>query len=138
VIEARIFCEQHRGSIQVKPDCLVCHTVEALEFYKTEEQRLCGEVARLRAAALNDPLGISFITVSSTGAAKYIIKHFKPTAVKDWKLSYSPLPSDIFWENLTTNTAKWYLRWIFVNLTLFTILFVFTTPAYVLTVIRYV
>lgn len=136
VIEARIYCEQHRGSIKVRPNCLACHTVEALEFYKVEEQRLCGEVARLRAAALNDALGISFITVSSTGAAKHIIKHFKPSCVKDWKLSYSPLPSDIFWENLTTNTAKWYLRWIIVNALLFMFLFAFTTPAYLVTVIR--
>lgn len=136
VIEARIYCEQHRGLIQVKPDCMRCHTSEALEFYKAEEQRLCGEVARLRAASLNDPLGIAFITVASTASAKQVIKHFRPTAVKDWKLSYAPLPSDIFWENLTTNTAKWYLRWIIVNAVLFMFLFLFTTPAYIVTLLR--
>ncbi|XP_070501555.1 calcium permeable stress-gated cation channel 1 [Chironomus tepperi] len=136
VIEARIYCEQHRGSIKVKPNCFTCNTVEALEFYKAEEQRLCGEVARLRAIALNDALGIAFISVSSTGAAKQVIVHFKPTAVKDWKLSYSPLPSDIFWENLTPNTAKWYLRWIIVNAILFLFLFLFTTPAYLVGILR--
>lgn len=54
---------------------------------------------------MNDALGIAFITVSSTTTAKQMIVHFEPTATKDWKLSYSPLPSDIFWENLTTNTG---------------------------------
>lgn len=56
VIEARIYCEQHRG-IKARTSCFTCKTVEALEFYKAEEQRLCGEVARLRSASLNDPLG---------------------------------------------------------------------------------
>jgi calcium permeable stress-gated cation channel len=107
VVEARIYCEQHRGSIKARPSCCTCATVEALEFYKNEEQRLCGEVARLRAAALNDPLGIAFITVSSTSTAKQLIAHFKPTAVKDWKLTFAPAAGDIFWENLTSQTAGW-------------------------------
>lgn len=136
VIEARIYCEQHRGKITARTGCCTCDTVEALEFYKSEEQRLCGEVARMRSAALNDPLGIVFITVPSTATAKQMIIHFKPTATKDWKLTYSPLPSDIFWENLTTNTAKWYLRWILVNAMLFFFLFLFTTPAYIVTLLR--
>lgn len=78
VIEARIYCEQHRGKIQARPRCFTCDTVDALEFYKGEEQRLCGEVARLRSAALNDPLGIAFVTVSSTSVAQQMIAHFKP------------------------------------------------------------
>jgi hypothetical protein len=136
VIEARIYCEQHRGNLTARTGCCTCDTVEALEFYKSEEQRLCGEVARMRSAALNDPLGIVFITVNATSTAKQMILHFKPTAVKDWNLSYSPLPGDIFWENLTTNTAKWYLRWIIVNAILFVILFLYTTPAYIVTLLK--
>lgn len=89
VIEARIYCEQHRG-IKARSSCLTCDTVDALEFYKSEEQRLCGEVARLRAAALNDPLGIAFVTVPSTSAARQMIAHFRPSSVKDWQLTYAP------------------------------------------------
>lgn len=129
VIEARIYCEQHRG-IEARTSCFTCSTIDALEFYKGEEQRLCGEVARLRAAALNDPLGIAFVTVSATSVAKQMIAHFKPSSVKDWTLTYAPAPSDIFWENLSTNSAKWYLRWIVVNLIMFMFLFFITTPAY--------
>lgn len=92
VIEARIYCEQHRG-IKARPSCFTCDTVDALEFYKMEEQRLCGEVARLRSAALNDPLGIAFVTVSSTSVAKQMIAHFKPSTIKDWILTYAPAPS---------------------------------------------
>lgn len=130
VIEARIYCEQHRG-VKVRPSCFTCDTLDALDFYKSEEQRLCGEVARMRSAALNDPLGIAFVTVSSTSVAKQMIAHFKPTSIKDWNLSYAPAPGDIFWENLTTDTRKWWLRWIVVNLIMFLFLFFLTTPAYV-------
>lgn len=136
VIEARIYCEQHRGHLTARTGCCTCDAVEALEFYKSEEQKLCGEVARMRSAALNDPLGIVFVTVNSTATAKQMILHFKPTAVKDWKLTYSPLPSDIIWENLTTNTARWYLRWIIVNAILFFFLFLYTTPAYIVTLLK--
>lgn len=38
---------------------------------------------------------------------------------------------DIFWENLSTNTAKWYFRWIGINSILFLFLFFLTTPAYI-------
>lgn len=86
VIEARIYCEQHTG-VKLRPSCFTCDTIDALEFYKAEEQRLCGEVARLRSAAMNDPLGITFVTVSSTSVARQMIAHFKPSSAKDWTLS---------------------------------------------------
>ena len=130
VIEARIYCEQHRG-IKARAGCLTCKTVDALEFYKNEEQRLCGEVARLRSAALNDPVGVAFVTVSSTSVANQMIAHFKPSTVKDWILTYAPAPADIFWENFSTNTAKWYFKWVGVNSVLFLVLFFLTTPAYI-------
>lgn len=134
VIEARIYCEQHRG-IEARPSCFTCQTVDALEFYKQEEQRLCGEVARLRSAALNDPLGIAFVTVSSTSVAKQMIAHFKPSSIKDWTLSYAPAPSDICWENLSMDSVHWYCRWITVNSILFLFLFFLTTPAYVVQIL---
>jgi hypothetical protein len=90
VIEARIYCEQHRG-ITAKPACLTCETVDALEFYKAEERRLSGEVARLRSAAMNNPVGIAFVTVSSTQVAQQMIAHFEPSSIKDWNLTYAPV-----------------------------------------------
>lgn len=133
VIEARIYCEQHRG-IEARPGCFTCETVDALEFYKNEERRLSGEVARLRSAAMNDPVGITFVTVSSTQVAQQMIAHFQPSSVKDWHLSYAPTPDDINWENLSINTAKWYVRWFAVNTLLFLVLFFLTTPAYIVQV----
>ncbi|CAO1329711.1 unnamed protein product [Diamesa tonsa] len=136
VIEARIYCEQHRSLIEAKPNCFSCDKVDALEYYKSEEQRLCGEVARMRSAALNDPLGIAFVTLSSTTAAQQMMLHFQPSTIRNWNLSYAPAPSDIFWENLTTSTASWYLRWCVVNFILFIILFFLTTPAYIVNIVN--
>lgn len=65
-----------------------------------------------------------------------MIAHFKPSSIKDWSLNYAPAPADLFWENLSTNTAKWYLRWIGVNSILFLFLFFITTPAYMVQILR--
>lgn len=73
--------------------------------------------------------GLAFITVSTADSAQMIIKHFKPGTYRPWALCFAPNPSDIFWENLSDNTASWYIRWIIVNLSLFIFLFFLTTPA---------
>lgn len=135
VIESRIYCEQHRG-IQARVGCLSCQTIDALTYYKTEEQRLCGEVARLRSAALNEPLGIAFVTFDSTEIARHVIKSFRPTSKIFWELQYAPTPGDIFWENLSRNSLNWYFKWIGVNMVLFLVLFFLTTPAYIVQIIK--
>lgn len=135
VIEARIYCEQHRG-IQARVSCLSCQTTDALTYYKNEEQRLCGEVARLRSAALNEPMGIAFVTFDSTEIARHVIKSFRPTPKIFWELQYAPAPADIFWENISTNSFNWYFKWIVVNAILFLVLFFLTTPAYIVQMMK--
>lgn len=132
-VEARIYCELHRnrGPLLASPSCFTCQAIDALEFYQDRESQLGGEVARLRASALNDPLGIAFITVSSTIAAKNIIMHFKPGSYREWTLSYAPAPSDIFWEHLNVSASRWYVKWAVVNCILFLFLFFLTTPIYI-------
>lgn len=135
VIEARIYCEQHRG-IEARDGCLTCKKVDALNYYKTEEQRLCGEVARLKAACLNDSLGIAFVTFDSTQIAKEVITSFKPASSKDWVLSYAPSPSDIFWENLSVDSFNWYFKYSMVNAILCIFLFFLSTPTYIVQIIK--
>lgn len=132
-LEARIYCEIHRNryAILAQPNCFSCKSVDALEYYHDREQQLSGEVARLRASALNAPLGIAFITVSTPIAARNIIMHFKPGTYREWNLSFAPAPSDIFWEHLNVGSSRWYVKWAFVNIILFLILFFLTTPIYV-------
>ncbi|XP_058458153.1 calcium permeable stress-gated cation channel 1-like [Malaya genurostris] len=131
IVDARIYCEVHRNRdrtpIQAKTRFFTCEKVDALEYYKEEEARLAGQVSRLRASALNEPLGIAFITLNSAQEAQYVILHFKPT-YRNWDMTFAPAPSDIFWENLSIDTAQWYCKWITVNLILFLFLFFLTTP----------
>lgn len=135
VIEARIYCEQHRG-IQARDGFCSCKKIDALNHYKAEEQRLCGEVARLKSATLNESLGIAFVTFDSTEVAKSVISSFKPSSTKDWVLSFAPSPSDIFWENLSIDSFNWYFKYIIVNAALFLFLFLFTTPTYIVQMIK--
>lgn len=132
-VEARIYCEMNRNPYPVlaSPAFFSCKSVDGLEYYSEREAQLSGEVARLRAAALNDPLGIAFITVSTPVEARNVIQHFKPAMYRDWKLSYAPAPSDIFWEHLNVGASHWYLKWACVNLVLFFFLFFLTTPIYI-------
>lgn len=133
-IEARIYCEQHQNKV---PPIEIRHRFgckihkDSLQYYKEAEQKLCGEVARLKSAALNDPLGIAFVTVSSSQAAKHVINYFQPSSMRNWTLNYAPTPADINWHNLTSETGGWWCRWGLVNLILFIVLFFLTTPTYV-------
>ncbi|XP_055584983.1 CSC1-like protein 1 [Uranotaenia lowii] len=132
IADARVYCEVHRNRdrepIEARPSCFSCQTVDALEYYKEEEARLAGQVSRLRASALNEPLGIAFITLNSAREAQHVILHFKPGTYRNWDLTFAPAPSDIFWENLSIDTAQWYCKWITVNFVLFLFLFFLTTP----------
>lgn len=139
VRDARIYCEIHKTPgqpIKAMPKCYTCNTVDALEYYQEKELQLGGEVARLRASALNSPLGIAFITTSTTAEAQNIIIHFKPGTYREWTLSYAPAPSDIYWEHLNVSASSWYVKWACVNLILFLVLFFLTTPIYVVNLMK--
>jgi len=44
-------------------------------------------------------------------------------------VDYAPMPSDIFWENLSIPRPCWYLNAVLINCALGLILFFLTTPA---------
>lgn len=137
-VEARIYCELHRDPFPVlaTPTRCGCATVDGLEFYGGREEQLSGEVARLRAAALNDPLGIAFVTVSTPVEARNVIQHFRPGTYREWNMSYAPAPSDIFWEHLSVSSSHWYVKWSCVNAVLFFFLFFLTTPVYIVNLLN--
>lgn len=86
-------------------------------------------MARLTAAALNEPLGTAFLTVSTVVEAQNIVSHFTPGTYRQWNLSFAPSPDDLFWENLNVSKSRWYIKWATVNISLFVVLFFLTTPA---------
>lgn len=133
ILEARLYCENHRDreSIKVRPEICSCKKENAYEYYQREERKLAGDVARLKASALNEPLGIAFLTVSTVNEAQNVISHFSPGTYRQWGLTFAPSPDDIFWENLNISRSRWYLKWSAVNIVLFIVLFFLTTPAIV-------
>ncbi|ALC40565.1 CG11210 [Drosophila busckii] len=138
VREARIYCEQHRNrdTLMAKPEMCSCKKENAYEYYQREERKLSGDVARLRAVTLNEPLDIAFLTVSTVQEAQNIVTHFTPGTYRQWDLMFAPSPDDIFWENLNVNRSHWYLKFVCVNVVLFIVLFFLTTPAMVVNMLN--
>lgn len=138
-VDARIYCEHHREPYPVLASPQVCGcsaSVDGLEYYRQREEQLSGEVARLRAAALNDPLGIAFVTVSTPVEARNVIEHFRPGTYREWQMGFAPAPSDIFWEHLSVSSSHWYVKWTCVNAVLFMFLFFLTTPVYIVNLLN--
>ncbi|XP_049826808.1 calcium permeable stress-gated cation channel 1 [Aethina tumida] len=135
VHEARVYCISNMKpdkTIKVQPygciACCRCNTVNALEYYTNEEQRLNTLVSAERARALRNPLGIAFVTISSDEMAHHIVKSFEPGSLRHWNIIKAPTPSDINWENLEISYKNWYSKAILINLILFLLLFFLTTP----------
>ncbi|KAJ8972009.1 hypothetical protein NQ317_000655 [Molorchus minor] len=132
--EARLYCLTNlsKGEIKVQPygciACCSCKTVNALDYYTKEEERLNELVTQERVRALQSPLGIAFVTLSSAEMAHHVIKSFQPGSHRNWVITKAPSPSDINWENLEISYRNWYSKAIVINFLLFIILFFMTTP----------
>ncbi|KAH8234245.1 hypothetical protein KR038_004671, partial [Drosophila bunnanda] len=138
VHEARLYCEHHRDkdTLMAKPDMCSCKKENAFEYYQREERKLAGDVARLRASTMNEPLDIAFLTVSTVQEAQNIVTHFTPGTYRQWHMMFAPSPDDLFWENLNVNKSHWYLKFFCVNVVLFLVLFFLTTPAMVVNLLN--
>ncbi|XP_059366703.1 CSC1-like protein 1 [Carassius carassius] len=53
--------------------------------------------------------------------------------VNKWKVNYAPHPYNIYWENLSINWWRWWLRFTLLNVALFLLLFFLTTPSIIIT-----
>lgn len=139
VSAARSYCEIHKNrgtTVRVVPDCCTFKSMDALEYYRDKEFRLCGEVARLKASALNDPLGIAFVTFTTTEMAQHVVQHFRPSPYHEWVITFAPSANDLYWENLGVTSGQWYCKWATVNLGLFLFLFFLTTPVMIVNIFK--
>lgn len=140
--EAKVYCEiHHKDNLKAYLKggfvcCCCCPSVDALEYYSSEDVRLTETVKYYRELALSEPLGIAFVSLESSKEAKLIVKLFFPGTHREWILSEAPAPSDLFWENLGVETKYWYLKAILVNIILFIILFFLTTPAVIVNMLN--
>lgn len=137
--EAKMYCIiNHKPDLKVQPyGCIVCcpwKTKNAQEYYSDLESRFTELEISERRKALNDPLGIAFVTVSSEESAKHIINSFQPGSFRHWLITKAPSPSDINWENLEISYRNWYSKAILINVILFLLLFFLTTPVIVVNI----
>ncbi|XP_060537131.1 calcium permeable stress-gated cation channel 1 [Cylas formicarius] len=142
VHEAKHYCTSNPQKVNIKVQpygCIVCcpwKTVNALEYYTREEQRLNDLVCSERRNALSRPLGIAFVTLSSEEMAQHVIRSFQPGSLRHWLIAKAPSPSDINWDNLEISYRHWYSKAIIINLLLFLILFFLTTPVNVVNILN--
>lgn len=143
--QARLYCESYarrRQPLKMYPyPCgqivgCCCHTVDAQEFYATEELRLTALVDEEKKVALARPLGMAFVTLGTPGAARTMKRQLRLSPAIKWSVNYAPAPSDIFWENLSVARPCWYLNAILINMALGVTLFFLTTPAVIVTTLN--
>ncbi|XP_019374296.1 PREDICTED: calcium permeable stress-gated cation channel 1 [Gavialis gangeticus] len=137
---ARIFC------------CRICgfELVDAEQYYGELEEKLTDEFNAERNRITLKRLDMAFVTFQDERMTAVILKDYGrihcrkhpqqssvTTVVKShcWGVRYAPAPSDIIWENLSVRGASWWMRFIFLNICLFILLFFLTTPAIVVNTI---
>ncbi|XP_024880459.1 CSC1-like protein 2 isoform X2 [Temnothorax curvispinosus] len=146
VEQARLYCESYakkREPLKMYPyPCgqILGHCctkqVDAQEFYANEEIRLTALVEEEKNVALSKSLGVAFVTLGTPGAAKTLRKQLRSSPNIKWIVDYAPMPSDIFWENLSIPRPCWYLNAVLINCALGLILFFLTTPAVIVTTVN--
>ncbi|XP_018312441.1 CSC1-like protein 2 isoform X1 [Mycetomoellerius zeteki] len=144
--QARLYCESYakkREPLKMYPyPCgqilgYCCNKqVDAQEFYANEEIRLTALVEEEKNVALSKTLGVAFVTLGTPGAAKTMRKQLRSSPNIKWIVDYAPMPSDIFWENLSIPRPCWYLNAVLINCALGLILFFITTPAVIVTTVN--
>lgn len=139
--EAKSFCiMNNEHDMRVQPHgCIICcpwKTKNALEYYINEEERLHNLVIEKRREAVQQPLGIAFLTFNTEEAAQYVVQSFVPGTRFHWSVAKAPAPPDILWENLQISSRNWYSKAILINCFLFVILFFLTTPAIVVSLLN--
>ncbi|XP_043589915.1 calcium permeable stress-gated cation channel 1 isoform X2 [Bombus pyrosoma] len=139
--QARLYCENYarrREPLKMYPypcgqviGCCCKNQVDAQEFYTNEEMRLTALVEEEKKVALSRPLGVAFVTL-----AKAMRKYLCSLPSTKWVVDYAPMPSDIFWENLSIPRPCWYLNAVLINFSLGIVLFFLTTPAVIVTALN--
>ncbi|XP_071775116.1 CSC1-like protein 1 [Centroberyx gerrardi] len=142
--------------------CPNCEEVDAIEYYHSQEADLLKQVREQIELVPQRPLGMAFVTLESEATAKYILKDFNaldcggrnssdgrsrcccgrepqpsansgPLKVRNWRVSYAPHPKNVYWDNLSVQGVRWFLRWVLLNFFLFFLLTFLTTPSIIMT-----
>jgi len=138
--------------------CLLCPfctsgNVDAHEFYLEQERQLKQSVEFEKVRLQSKAIGVAFVTFATLPEAKQVNKdHQKitrlfnsnpPTSSLDnlinpgvWDVRFAPPPEDIYWENLSRQRHFRLLKVWISNIILFIVLFFFTSPAYIISLLE--
>ncbi|XP_043261646.1 calcium permeable stress-gated cation channel 1 [Colletes gigas] len=144
--QACLYCENYakkREPLKMYPypcgqviGCCCKHQVDAFEFYHNELIRLSVLVEEEKRKTLSRPIGVAFVTLGTSGAARTMRKQLNSSPSIKWVVNYAPTPSDIFWENLSIPRPCWYLNAVLINFALGIVLFFLTTPAVIVSALN--
>eukprot|EP00095_Tigriopus_kingsejongensis_P009316 snap_masked-scaffold320_size207635-processed-gene-1.8 protein:Tk09316 transcript:snap_masked-scaffold320_size207635-processed-gene-1.8-mRNA-1 annotation:"hypothetical protein L798_12217" len=129
------------------PRC--CPSVDALNFYQNEEERLGREVEEEKVRIRTKSIGMAFVTFAELSEAKQVKRDFQAQCYRcfaspptsslssqmepyNWSVRFAPPPEDIYWENLKDTHRLFFMKALMINIVLFVVLFFFTSPAYIL------
>ena len=132
---------------------MVCmDKVDVAEYYTEKEDQLRAEVEKETELAHHKPLGMAFVPFSSINHSKKVrdahteaswwefcrrsppMSPLSPSLRPElWRVSYAPLPSDIYWKNLSDKRNWLTTKKIIAGLLLFIIALFLTTPEYIVT-----
>ncbi|KAG5276933.1 hypothetical protein AALO_G00111550 [Alosa alosa] len=134
--------------------CHACQEVDALDYYSSQGAVLLEEVKKQKQEVPQHPLGMAFVTMHTESMANYILKDFnavdcsggggrepQPSAnsasldVRNWRITRAAHPSNVYWENLSVQGFRWWLRVFLINIIIFIMLFFLTTPSVVISTI---
>ena len=160
------FCENYQRKmgkpLEMNPHscgllCSACpcqsSNVSAMEFYRDQEKFFRTSVEIEKTQLQNSAIGIAFVTFSNLTDAKRINRdHAKivsclssspagsslDAVIKPakWDVRFAPPPEDIYWENLNKRQHFRSLKVWLVNTILFLVLFFFSSPAYIMSVLE--
>uniref|UniRef100_A0A8C7QG56 Transmembrane protein 63A n=1 Tax=Oncorhynchus mykiss TaxID=8022 RepID=A0A8C7QG56_ONCMY len=123
---------------------------------RESQERGCGIWAR--ELVPQHPLGMVFVTLQSEAMATYILKDFnaldcgngdsavrcgcgrepQPSScsatlkVRNWRVDYAPHPRNVYWDNLSVQGFRWWVRCLLLNFFLFFLLTFLTTPSIII------
>ena len=133
--------------------CCTSSNVDALEFYREQEQSLKQSVDSEKIQLQSKAIGVAFVTFATLTEAKKVNKdHQKivsclnsnpPSSSLDnllkqssWDVRFAPPPEDIYWENLNRKRHFRVIKVWIINIFLFIVLFFCTSPAYIMSLLE--
>ncbi|XP_063949304.1 CSC1-like protein At4g02900 isoform X2 [Daucus carota subsp. sativus] len=106
-------------------------TVDAIDYYRAEIEKLLKEVTAEREKVINDPTYIipaAFVSFKSRWGAAVCAQTTQSSNPTIWLTEWAPEPRDVYWDNLAIPYVKLTIRRLLMAVALFFLVFFFMVP----------